>query len=286
MRILRATHLGMCFGVRDAIALVKAEAARAPLTVYGALAHNPTIVDDLVRHGVTMVNRDEAVPTKQVVTTAHGVSQVTLDRLKAGGHAVREATCPLVHVAHRALKSLIRSGCFPVIVGQREHVEVKGMTEDLAEFEVILSETDVQAMTEKPSFGVVAQTTQPIDRVRHLVKCLRQRFPNSKVEFMDTVCQPTKQRQSAAVELASASDVVIVIGGRHSNNTKELTHTCRGHCERVFQIEGPEELNAEWLNGCEVVGITAGTSTPDEVIDAVERKLRAFIPECAQTLAG
>ena len=137
-----------------------------------------------------------------------------------------EATCPLVRVAHRAVADLARTGYHPVVVGKRDHVEVRGLTEDLDDFDVVLSEADVFELKERPRFGVAAQTTQPIEKVRALVELIRRRFPASEVRFIDTVCQPTKQRQNAAIELAQQSDVVVVIGGAHSNNTRELVRTC------------------------------------------------------------
>ena len=190
------------------------------------------------------------------------------------GLAVVEATCPLVHAAHRSLAGLVARGFHPVIIGQREHVEVRGMTEDLATCDVILSEEDLARVEERPRFGVVAQTTQPIERVRGLVRRLRERFPQSEVEFKDTVCQPTKLRQHAAEELARHCDVVIVIGGANSNNTRELAATCSRRCARVHHVQTAADVSEDWLAGASVVGLTAGTSTPDVVIDAVEARLQ------------
>lgn len=187
---------------------------------------------------------------------------------------VLEATCPLVHVAHRAVHGLVRDGYHPVIIGKRGHVEVRGLTEDLDDFDIVLSEEDVEALRPRARFGVAAQTTQPIERVRHLCNLIRARFPESEVKFVDTVCQPTKLRQNAATDLARRVDVVIVIGGAHSNNTRELAETCRKQCARVHQVETAADIHAEWFGNCETVGVTAGTSTPDDVIRAVEARLR------------
>jgi len=120
---------------------------------------------------------------------------------------------------------------------------------------------------------VIAQTTQPIEKVRQLAQCLRDRFPKSEVRFVDTVCQPTKQRQGAAVELAQKCDVVIVIGGMHSNNTHELVRTCARLCARVHHVQTADDLSRDWFLADDVVGITAGTSTPDSVITEVEQRL-------------
>jgi 4-hydroxy-3-methylbut-2-enyl diphosphate reductase len=278
----------MCFGVRDAIALARAQDRSPPLTILGELAHNETVLAGLRARGIRMEDRVEAVATPAVMITAHGASDRTLRALQERGLRVLEATCPLVHYAHRAVKTLVRENFHPVIIGRRDHVEVRGLTQDLAEFDVVLTEEDALLLAERPRFGVAAQTTQPIDRVRHLVGVMRRRFPRSEIRFVDTVCQPTKQRQAAAMEMARQADVVIVIGGAHSNNTRELAATCRRFCSRMHQVEDARGVRAEWLMDVETVGLTAGTSTPDEVIDEVELRLRTLAgePRCCQPQDG
>jgi len=150
------------------------------------------------------------------------------------------------------------------------------LTEDLEAFEVIQSEADVWKLGERTRFGIAAQTTQAIEHVRRLVGLICRRFPGSEVRFIDTVCQPTKQRQHAAVELAQRSDVVLVIGGAGSNNTRELVKTCGQHCARVHHIQAAVDIQPEWLAGVETVGLTAGTSTPDDTVNDVEAWLRRF----------
>ena len=273
MKIIRAEHLGMCFGVRDAIALALDQAQQQPLTVLGELVHNETVLTNLRARGVKIVDHASAVDTRAVMVTAHGASEKALSAARGLGLAVVEATCPLVHVAHRAVKKLVSAGYHPVLIGKRGHVEVRGMTEDLADFDVVLTEADVFELKERARFGVAAQTTQPIERVRELVRLIRWRFPQSEVRFIDTVCQPTKQRQNAAIELAQQSDVVIVIGGANSNNTRELVNTCTRHCGKVYHVQTAAELQAEWFAGAETVGVTAGTSTPDELVNGAEEWL-------------
>ena len=273
MKIIRAEHLGMCFGVRDAIALALEQAEAKPLTILGDLVHNETVLRKLRARGINIQQHVARVTTPTVMITAHGASERAINQAREQGLDVLEATCPLVHLAHRAVASLVRDGFHPVIIGKRDHVEVRGMTEDLAEYDVVLSDTDVDQLQERARFGVVSQTTQPIDRVRHLAALIRRRFPNAEVRFIATVCQPTKQRQSAAIELARQSDVVIVIGGAHSNNTRELVETCRHDCSRVHHVQTAGDLRPEWLIAARTVGITAGTSTPDSVITEVERWL-------------
>jgi 4-hydroxy-3-methylbut-2-en-1-yl diphosphate reductase len=274
MKIIRADHLGMCFGVRDAIELAMGQADLAPLTILGELVHNPVVLDSLRARGIAVARDAAEVTTGTVMVTAHGTSERALAGPRALGLKVVEATCPLVHVAHRAIGALLRDGYHPVIIGQRDHVEVRGITDDLDAFDVVLDEDDVLALAERPRLGVAAQTTQPIEKVHRLVGLIRQRFPRADVRFIDTVCLPTKQRQRAAVDLARRSDVVIVIGGAASNNTRELVRTCAGHCARVHHVQAESDLRPEWFAGADTVGLTAGTSTPDHVIDRTDRRIR------------
>ena len=286
LRILRAEHMGMCFGVRDALALAHRQATAQPLTVLGDLVHNETVLADLRRRGIQLEQNLDAVTTQTVLITAHGASEKRLAAVAARGHRLIEATCPLVHVAHRAVRTLISEGYHPVIVGRRDHVEVRGITEDLEAFDVVLSEAEVDALPHRERFGVAAPTTQPIDRVQTLVQRLRTRFPTSQVRFIDTVCLPTKQRQAAAEELARVADVVVVVGGAHSNNTRELANTCRAYGARVQQIVTAAELCEDWFQAGETVGITAGTSTPTATIAAVEEWLHALSDQMDATAAA
>ena len=274
MRILRAAHLGMCFGVRDAIALALEHADAGPLTILGDLVHNPTVLGVLEARGIAVAQDLAHVTTPTVMVTAHGTSERTLARTRAQGLTVVEATCPLVHVAHRAVTALARDGYHVVIIGQRDHVEVRGLTGDLDHFDVVLKDEDVLALDDHPRIGVASQTTQTVERVRHLVDLIRRRFPHSDVRVLDTVCKPTKDRQSAAIDMAREADVVIVVGGRSSNNTRELVATCARYCGRVHHVQTGDDIRDEWFDGAEVVGLTAGTSTPDDVIDGVEARIR------------
>jgi 4-hydroxy-3-methylbut-2-enyl diphosphate reductase len=268
----------MCFGVRDAIDLAIDRAAAAPLTILGDLVHNATVLERLRAREIAIAHDPADVKTTTVMVTAHGTSERTLAGARALGLEVVEATCPLVQVAHQAVKTLRRDGYHPVIIGQRGHVEVRGLTDDLDEFDVVLDEDDVLALEAHPRIGVAAQTTQSIERVRRLVALIRQRFAESDVRFIDTVCQPTKQRQDAAVSLARQSDVVIVVGGAVSNNTRELVTTCRRYCSQVHHVQTEADLDPEWFLAAGTVGITAGTSTPDDVVDRVETRIRNGCP--------
>ena len=277
LKIIKSEHMGMCFGVRDAINLVKRVADERPLTVLGELVHNSTVLNTLSNRGVKFADKPEDVMTETVMITAHGTSDQTRRSVMQQGLQMQDATCPLVHYAHKQIHKLIENECHPVIIGRNGHVEVLGLTDDLVKYDVVLNEQDIDKINFHKRFGVIAQTTQPISHVQALVKYLKSRFPKSKVVFVDTVCQPTKQRQRAAEELAMKSDVVLVIGGVNSNNSKELAKTCAKFCSNVHHIQSPDDIQITWFNNAKKLGITAGTSTPDELINAVENKVKNII---------
>ena len=277
MKVIRAESMGICFGVRDAIALAEASAARGPVTILGDLVHNPTVMQDLRAKGVRVVAEIAEVTTATVMVTAHGVSNRRLGQLEATGKTVVQATCPLVAHAHRTILRLAREGYHPVVIGKKGHVEVRGLTEDLEAYDLVETAEEVEAIAFRPRFGVASQTTQPLERVRDLVQRLRKRHPQAEVRWLDTVCQPTRQRQRAAQALAKQCEVVIVVGGPQSNNSRELAATCRRFCPKVFQVSRAADLEKSWFDGARLVGLTAGTSTPENVIAAVESQIQTWV---------
>jgi len=275
MNVLLAESLGMCFGVRDAIDHALSSPHRTELTILGELVHNTEVLRRLREAGVRSVaSVDAPVATARVMITAHGAAHRVMDDLRARGLHVEEATCPLVAHAHRSLQRLVANGYFPVVIGNPHHVGVRGLVGDLDAYEVVSHEDEIARLAGRPRLGVVSQTTQPIDFVLRMVDRIRAAFPQAEVRFIDTVCQPTKERQKAARRLASRCPVVIVIGGRNSNNTRQLVRTCEAEGARAYQVETAADLRPEWLAGVDTVGLTAGTSTPDEVIEEVRRALQ------------
>jgi len=254
------------------------------VTIFGPLAHNPSIQDRLTHQGVRFAQKHQDATTKDLIITAHGTSDRTRQEIKAAGFNVQDATCPLVHFAHRSLLELIKGGYYPVIIGKADHIEVRGLTGDLQHFTVVLEKSDIEKIPNRPRMGIMSQTTQPIDRVRSLVESIQAHFPEAEIRFTDTVCHPTKQRQKAAVELGKHSDVVVVIGGKTSNNTRQLSETISRFCGRVHQIETVNDLSQSWFQPEDTVGITAGTSTPDEVIQPVIEQLETWNTSWAPVL--
>lgn len=286
MRVILADSYGMCFGVRDAIEMALQLPDRRDLTILGELVHNPVVLGRLQGAGIRSVSSpDEPVETTQVMVTAHGASQRAIAGLRRRGLVVHEATCPLVTHAHRSLQRLVAAGFFPVVIGRPDHVEVRGLVGDLDDFAVIQRPEQVFTLAGRDRLGVVAQTTQPPDLVQEIVTRIRQAYPTAEVRFVDTTCQPTRERQAAAHRIARECEVVVVVGGRSSNNTLQLVRACEAEGARVYQVEGAADLNPEWFRDVGRVGLTAGTSTPDNVISAVHEALLR-IAEWALPLAA
>ena len=275
MKLIVAEQFGICFGVRDAIAQAHALARKGPLTILGELVHNPIVREQLRSQGIQEEPSANAA-NGRVMITAHGTSDKQREALNKRRLEVADGTCPLVRYAHEQLKRLVRASYFPVVIGLPDHVEVRGLVGDFVETCVINEATDIRKLPPRRRYGIVSQTTQPIDRVRALVAEIARLHPNAKIRFVDTVCKPTKDRQLALKKLTAAVEVVVVVGGRQSNNTRQLVQTCRAAGKRSLHIERPEELQPQWFRGVAVVGLTGGTSTLPETVEAVRRRLEEF----------
>lgn len=274
MKIVLAQYFGLCFGVRDAIAQARQLARTGSLTILGELVHNPIVREQLRAEGVDEASLDDAdVQTRRVMITAHGASDLQRNKWRTAGFEVEDATCPLVRHAHEQLKQLVAARYFPVVIGKPGHIEVRGLTEDFPYAVVIEFDSDIAKLPPHPRYGVISQTTQPIQRVHELVESIKAQYPNSEVLFVDTVCKPTKDRQSSLRALIAEADTIVVVGGRHSNNTRQLVQTCRIAGRRTLHIERAEELDPADFRDARVVGLTAGTSTLPETVTAVWRRL-------------
>lgn len=275
MIIHLAQHYGMCFGVRDALRATHAAAQRGSVTVLGQLVHNPMVDVDLQRLGVRRgeLHDNGSASTSEVIITAHGAADRQRETWRQAGHLITDTTCPLVRKAHDALATLVAEGYAPVVIGHREHAEVRGLVGDFPEATVVLDTDDVYAVPAAGKIGVISQTTQPLEWALALVAAIKRQHRHAEVRFIDTVCRPTKQRQDALEKLCALCDTVIVVGGRNSNNTRQLTQKAAVLGRRVHQIEHPNELKEDWFVDAEHVGVTAGTSTLDETVAAVFDRL-------------
>ncbi len=275
MMVLRAAEMGMCFGVRDALAVLDGVASPEDVTIHGELVHNGQVLADLSARGFVQADeRDRPVPaTPVVLVTAHGVSERERARLLAHGKRLVDTTCPLVEKAHTAAQALQAEGRRVVVVGRHAHVEVRGIVEDLREPIVVGDVDDVRCWSE-PRLGIVCQTTTQATLAEAVVAAIRAANPGSDIRFVDTICSPTKARIASLDALLPLVDGVVVVGGLHSNNTKQLAARVAAAGLPVLHVENAAGIAAPWLRGKRVIGLTAGTSTLDVTIDDVERALR------------
>ncbi len=278
MKVSLASAMGTCFGVRDAIDLAMSSEFHSDLTIVGQLVHNPQVSESLKQNGVSLVPGIEdidKIKTRNVMITAHGAAEKTKQQLHEAGFIVYDASCPLVMRVHQTIRSLVKKGYFPVVIGQKDHVEVKGIVGDLDNHLVINSEKDFDKIKSSGNrkLGIVSQTTQQTDKVEGIVEKIRALDFVDEVAFINTICQPTQDRQVAVHELANQVDLMIVIGGFNSSNTKKLVQVCEEKGVTAHHIESFRQLNQEWFVGKKHVGITAGTSTPEDIINQVHSEI-------------
>jgi 4-hydroxy-3-methylbut-2-enyl diphosphate reductase len=278
MKVSLASALGTCFGVQDAINMAMGPEFQDDLTILGQLVHNPQINESLTNNGVAVVkgiDDIDKIKTKKVMITAHGAAEKTKQKLHDAGFTVFDASCPLVMRVHKTIKGMVDKNFFPVVIGQKDHVEVRGIVGDLDDYLVINGEDDLEKIRErgKRKLGIVSQTTQQVDKVESLVKKITAMDCVDAVSFVNTICQPTRDRQVAVWELADQVDLMIVIGGFNSSNTKKLVQVCDEKKIEAHHIESTSQLDKTWFKNKEHVGITAGTSTPENVINELHEAI-------------
>lgn len=275
MRVLRAREMGMCFGVKDALEKVMGLVQPEEVTIFGQLVHNGEVIRGLREKGVSMVEETGRAATTlkpRVVLTAHGVSDKERLALQKAGKILTDTTCPLVRRVHELAKAFSSRGYFVVVIGRKDHVEVKGLTGDLERFAVVETVEDVRIF-EADRIAILCQTTTPPALLDQLFQKIARKNFGKEIRFVDTICRPTRERQEAVEELLSQVEALVVVGGKNSNNTKQLTLLGRSRGIPTFQVEKAKELDPAWFRGFERVGLTAGTSTLDETIEEVHRAL-------------
>lgn len=275
MQVILSSHMGMCFGVRDAISAARAVTDPVRVTIHGELVHNPRVIEELDRRGFARTAEADrsAIPaTPKVLITAHGVSERERTRLEGAGKALIDTTCPLVRRVHEAARELRDQGYFVVVLGRRGHVEVEGIVGDLERFAVIQTPDEARAFG-APRIGIVCQSTTAPDDAARLRDAIATRNPAAEVRFIDTICSPTRAHQEAVLALLRQVEAVVVVGGRRSNNTLQLGRMAEAQGVPWILVERPEDLEPRWFAPFRIVGLTAGTSTPDETIGAVHRAL-------------
>ncbi len=277
-RVVVADEAGACFGVERALSMVLAEAkeAKGPVHTLGPLIHNPVVVEDLGRRGVSVVeDPQEAQAGSTIFMRTHGVTPEVEEHAKQLGLRVLDATCPFVKKVHRAAEQLAEQGYQVIVVGESGHPEVEGTVGHAPGAVVVGSPGELKDVEVLRRVGLVVQTTLAQDTLRSVVAALVGRC--DELRLIDTICDATEKRQKAAAQLASQADVMVVIGGRNSANTTHLAQICSTACKRTHHVELPDELELEWFAGADLVGITAGASTPASQIEAVRSRVSEFL---------
>jgi 4-hydroxy-3-methylbut-2-enyl diphosphate reductase len=275
LKVIRAKAMGMCFGVKDALSTIMRMDHPENATIYGQLVHNPEVLKRMETLGFSMLeesNRTPAVSTPSVVITAHGLSDKERGVLESSGKTLIDTTCPLVSRVHQIAKVLQKQGYFVVIAGRRDHVEVKGIVGDLERFAVVERPEDV-TVYQADWIAVVCQTTTPTALRDVLFENIARKNAGKVIRFIDTICGPTKERQQAVDDLLPDVQALVVVGGKNSNNTRQLRTLGEKAGVPCFQVERASELRPEWFSGLDTVGLTAGTSTLDQTINEVYNAL-------------
>ena len=281
MKIIKADVLGMCFGVRDALAIMDEVRRPESVTIHGELVHNEKVLDDLEERGFRMLaeKRRHALPmTDTVLITAHGVSDKERTRLTDAGKQLIDTTCPLVTRAHQAAQKLQAEGRHVLVIGKRGHVEVQGIIEDLSSVDVLQSPDEVRTYA-NARLGIMCQTTTPTRHAEQIRAAIKAKNSHADIRLIDTICHPTKDHQQALERLMDEVDAMVVVGGNNSNNTRQLVLRCQERGLPAYHVQGAEDLRPEWFENVETVGLTAGTSTLDDTIDAVESALQLISVE-------
>lgn len=280
MRIKRAAKYGFCSGVRIADLKVKRFAAAGGRgAILGQVVHNERVVEEMEKLGVRTVNEIAAVEEPTIVFSAHGVPPSFHDNAKSAGLQVLDTTCKFVYDIHRESKAALVDGFHLVFIGDPKHREVIGYTHDLdpSRYHIVstIEGADAIDWSQYEAIKIFYQTTLNADEFENVVRVIERK--NRQVERGDTICYATKENQDAARALANDSEVdaIIVIGGKKSANTKHLWEICR-EMKPSYLIQGCDDIDPAWFNGIHVVGLTAGSSTPDYVIDEVEERLGAL----------
>lgn len=278
MDIILAKTAGFCFGVDRALKKVYDNLDDKNLYTYGPIIHNRQVVDELVEKGVQVIedlNLLSEYPVGHLIVRSHGISEAEQHLIESSSFEMIDATCPYVKRIHKIVNKASSEGQGVIIVGDRWHPEVTGIAgwggDDVVCAASVEDVKNLEPMTDK-IYQVVAQTTFNHRLYEDIINALQ--LKNFRVIINETICSATEERQSEALEIASKADLMIVIGGKHSSNTRKLYEICKTQCEDTYHIESIEEFELSALWGHDVIGITAGASTPKKLIEEVISNVR------------
>ncbi|NDL66304.1 4-hydroxy-3-methylbut-2-enyl diphosphate reductase [Anaerotalea alkaliphila] len=273
MKIIVAETSGFCFGVEKAVEKVYAQLGQGPLYTYGPIIHNRSVVEDLESKGVRIIHDLKELgtsPKGTILIRSHGVSKAEMDAMTGSGFRVVDATCPYVKKIHRVVERCSRLGDGVIIAGDENHPEVagiKGWSAVPVYYATDEGDLDKLPLEEGKEYCIVAQTTFNYEKYQRILKKL-QNFP-IRVIMNETVCQATEDRQKEAEKLAGMVDKMIVVGGKNSSNTQKLYEICKSRCAQTYHIETIDDLVLNVFSESDIIGITAGASTPKNIIEEV-----------------
>jgi len=274
MKILLAKDAGYCFGVRDAVKLAYDTADKdGEVYMLGHIVHNENVVKDLDGAGAKVVDSLDSIPKdKPVLFRAHGTSVETWENAKNNNMNIVDATCPLVLEIHDEVKKLEAEGRKIIIVGDHGHDEVKGIASQVKNPIIVSSSKEALSLRKFKRAGVVSQSTQTIENVQEIINIVMTKVFD--LRFVNTICFPTKRNQSQIKDLAKQCDLMVVIGSFTSANSKRLTALAKERNNNSYQVTNADEINLDWFEKVETVGVSAGASTPDKIINDVLTKIK------------
>lgn len=273
MKIHLAKHAGFCFGVRRAMEIVNNLIGEENVHTLGPLIHNPQVVKDLEQKGIKYIETLEEIPAGKVIIRAHGVPPQEIQKAKQLGLEVIDATCPYVKKVHDTTKKLHKENYQVIIFGEENHAEVIGIKGNSETAIIIESSEEARKLGYYEKLGLVSQTTQSKEKFEKTAKELEKHA--SKLKVYNTICDATAKRQEAAAELAKKVELMIVLGGYNSGNTKRLVELCSKETETVH-IEKFSDLEIKILERKKEIGLTAGASTPDYLIKELINKIESY----------
>ena len=273
MKITVAKSAGYCFGVRDAINMATDTAEKYGETyMLGSIVHNEKVVEDLGKVGVKIVDKLDEVPDNSpILFRAHGTVGKLWDEAKKRNMNIVDATCPLVYEIHKEVKMLEGEGRKIIVIGDHGQDEVIAIADQVDNPIIISNVEEAKKLRRMKYAGVVSQSTQMIENVKGIIDILIEKVHD--LHFVNTICYPTRRNQEQLKELSKSHDVMIVVGSFTSANTKRLTELSLGINENTYQVTGPDDINTEWFIEKTSVGISAGASTPDYLIEEVKNKI-------------
>ena len=276
MKIFLAKDAGYCFGVRDAVSLAYETAEKeGEVFMLGDIVHNENVVEELEEAGVKVVNSLDKVPdNKPILFRAHGTVPDVWKESKMREMEVVDATCPLVTEIHEEVKKLHSENRKIIIIGDHGHDEVNGIKEQVENAIVVANPEEAMQLRKIKKAGVVSQSTQMIENVQEIINILMTKVFD--LRFVNTICFPTRRNHEQIKNLSEICDIMIVIGSFTSANSKRLTELAKMRNERTFQVTSAEDLEIDWFQSSDTVGVSAGASTPDNIINQVLDKIKSI----------